>query len=103
MRQLQVPGREFGKVWALVVQRATLFTMLSRAAAEGMLMHQLDVETAILNGPVHEELYLRQITGYDRRRVEQELRLRKAVCGPRQAARQGLPEPVTLIGRMGVR
>lgn len=84
----QVPGRDFGEVWAPVVRRATLLTVLSRATAAGMLMHQLDVETAFLNGPVHEELYVRQPKGYERGGVDKVLRLRKAVYGLRQAARQ---------------
>lgn len=98
----QVPGRDFGEVWAPVVRRATLLTVLSHAAAEGMLMYQLDVETALLNGPVDEELYVRQPKGYERGRADQVLRLRKAVYGLRQAARQWFLELVKLMDRMGM-
>jgi len=99
----QVPGRDFSEVWAPVVRRATLLCLLSHAAAEGMLMHQLDVETAFLNGPVHEELYVREPKGFERGLPGQVLRLRKALYGLRQAARQWFLELEKLMGLMGMR
>ena len=99
----QVPGRDFGDVWAPVVRRATLLCLLSHAAAEGLQMHQLDVETAFLNGPVVEELYVREPKGYERGHPGQVLRLRKAVYGLRQAARQWFLELVKLMDQMGMR
>jgi len=98
----QVPGRDFGDVWAPVVRRATLLCLLSHAAAEGLQMHQLDVETAFLNGPVVEELYVREPKGYERGTPGQVLRLRKAVYGLRQAARQWFLELVKLMEQMGM-
>lgn len=98
----QVPGRDFGEVWAPVVRRATLLTTISHAAAEGMLMYQPDVETAFLNGPVHEELYVREPKGYERGRADQVLRLYKAVYGLKQAARQWFLELIKLMHRMGM-
>lgn len=99
----QVPGRDFGEVWAPVVRRATLLTVLSHAAAKRMVMYQLDVETAFLNGPVHEELYVRQPKGYERGRTDEVLRLRKAVYGLGQAARQWFRELFKLMGTMQMR
>ena len=99
----QVYGRDFSEVWAPVVRRATLLCLLSYAAAEGMGMYQLDVETAFLNGPVDEELYVRLPKGYERGRSGQVLRLRKALYGLRQAARQWYLELVKLMDRMGMR
>eukprot|EP00170_Pyropia_yezoensis_P005400 contig_21956_g5414 len=61
----QVAGRDYTEVWAPVARHATLRALLSTAAAEGMMLYQLDVETAFLNGEVDEELYLQQPRGYE--------------------------------------
>lgn len=42
---LQVPGRDFTDVWAPVARKATLMVLLSVAAADELLLYQLDVET----------------------------------------------------------
>eukprot|EP00168_Porphyra_purpurea_P012645 TRINITY_DN3365_c0_g1_i4.p1 TRINITY_DN3365_c0_g1~~TRINITY_DN3365_c0_g1_i4.p1 ORF type:complete len:603 (+),score=130.38 TRINITY_DN3365_c0_g1_i4:107-1810(+) len=99
----QVPGRDFGDVHAPVVHRATLLATLAHAASAGMLMHQLDVETAFLNGPLDEELYVRQPKGYERRDKGQVLRLRRAISCLQQAARQWFLELVKLMRAMGMR
>eukprot|EP00168_Porphyra_purpurea_P018975 TRINITY_DN7328_c0_g1_i1.p1 TRINITY_DN7328_c0_g1~~TRINITY_DN7328_c0_g1_i1.p1 ORF type:complete len:454 (+),score=45.14 TRINITY_DN7328_c0_g1_i1:4329-5690(+) len=98
----EVPGRDFDKVWAPVVCRATLLCLQSYVAAEGLCMHQLDVETAFLNGPIHEELYVRQPKGYERGEPGQVLRLRTAVFGLRQAVPQWNLELVKLLEWMGM-
>lgn len=66
-------------------------------------MHQLDVETAFLNGPLDEELYVRQPKGYERGHKIQVMRLRRAIYGLRQAARQWFLELVKLMIGMGMR
>lgn len=99
----QVPGRDFGEIYAPVVRRATLLATLAHAAAAGMIMHQLDIETAFLNGSLDEELYVRQPKGYERGNKNQVLRLRRAVYGLKQAARQWFLELVKLMDTMGMR
>lgn len=42
---LQVPGRDFTDVWAPVARKATLMPLLSVAAADELLLYQVDVET----------------------------------------------------------
>lgn len=98
----QVEGRNFGEVPAPDVRRATLLTTLAHAAAAGMLMHQLDIETAFLNGPLDQELYVRQPKGYERGDKRPLLRLLRAVYGLRQAARQWILELVKLMDTMGI-
>lgn len=41
-------------------------TLLAVVAAEKLCLHHLEVETAFLNGPVEEEIYVRQRKGYER-------------------------------------
>lgn len=99
---LQVKGRDYTDVWAPVVRKATLLAMLALAAAERLLLYQLDVETAFLNGPVEEELYVRQPKGYERGDPTMLCRLRKAIYGLKQAARQWYLELVKLMTTMGM-
>lgn len=65
----------------------TLRALLSTAAAEGMAIQQLDVDTAFLNGEVEEELYVRQPRGYERGDHWKVFRLVKALYGLKQASR----------------
>lgn len=100
---LQVPGRDYTEVWAPVVRKSTLMALLATAAADKMLLYQLDVETAFLNGPVEEELYVRQPKGYKRGDPTLFCRLRKALYKLKQAARQWDLELVKLMLRMGMK
>lgn len=75
----QVAGRDYTEVWAPVARHATLRALLSTAAAEGMMLYQLDVETAFLNGEVDEELYLQQPRGYERGGAGKVCRLVQAI------------------------
>eukprot|EP00170_Pyropia_yezoensis_P002164 contig_9108_g2168 len=99
---LQVFGRDHTEVWAPVARKATLMALLAVAAADKLLLYQLDVETAFLNGPVEEELYVRQPKGYERGDPTLVFRLRKALYGLKQAARQWYLELVNLMLRMGM-
>lgn len=98
----QVPGRDFVEVWAPVIRRATLLAMLALTVSRGLLAWQLDVETAFLNGPITEAIYVRQPKGFERGDPRQACRLRKAVYGLKQAARQWYLELAKLMGRMGM-
>lgn len=62
--------------------------MISRAAEQKLLLYQLDVKTAFLNGPVEEEPCVRQPRGYERGDPTMLCRLRKAIYGLKLAARQ---------------
>lgn len=98
----QVAGRDYTEVWAPVARHATLRALLSTAAAEGMMLYQLDVETAFLNGEVDEELYLQQPRGYERGGAGKVCRLFKAIYGLKQAARAWYLKLVELMTEMGM-
>jgi hypothetical protein len=47
-----------------VAQVTTIHVLLSLAASHGLLVHQMDVKTTILNGELDEEIYIEQPAGF---------------------------------------
>ena len=81
----QVPGRDFGEVYAPVSRHTTLRMLLGVVTAQDLELQQLDVQTAFLNGELEEEIYLLPPPG-----VENDgkvWRMNKALYGLKQAAR----------------
>jgi len=60
----QKPGVDYYETYAPVVHRSSLRSMLSYAVSRGMLIHQMDVVTAFLNGYLSEEIYMAQPEGF---------------------------------------
>jgi hypothetical protein len=66
----------------------TLRTLLSIAAHENLEIHQMDVETAYLNGMIDEEIYIKQPLGFETSCHDRKVcRLKKAIYGQRQSGR----------------
>ncbi|CAI7891813.1 unnamed protein product [Closterium sp. NIES-54] len=78
---------DYKELFALVVKPTTLRTLVAGAAIKGLVVKQMDVTTAFLNGVLEEEIFLAQPEGLDdgSGRV---LRLKKALYGLKQAPRQ---------------
>jgi len=57
---------DYFEVWAPVARYCTLRALLAHCAVNGLVIAQLDVETAFLNGEQKEEIYIRQPQGYER-------------------------------------
>ncbi|KAJ9531509.1 hypothetical protein QJQ45_015027, partial [Haematococcus lacustris] len=78
---LQVSGVDVGDVYAPVSKHTTLRTVLAKAAAENMEIHQLDFETAFLNGKLeeHEVIYVQQPEGFEEGSSNTVCRLQKAL------------------------
>ncbi len=81
----QIAGQDHDEVFAPTVQRATLRTLLSSAAAKDLEVHQTDVKTAFLNGELAEEVYVCPPSTVQQ--SDKVWRLRKALCGVKQGAR----------------
>ena len=82
---LQKEGTDYSEVFAPVVHRSTVRLVLSLAAANNLLLEQVDVKTAFLNGAVEEELYVKMPDGIG---LDGKIyRLRKALYGLKQASR----------------
>ncbi|KAJ9520180.1 hypothetical protein QJQ45_030103 [Haematococcus lacustris] len=85
----QQSGVDVGDVYAPVSKHTTLRTLLAKAAAENMEIHQLDFETAFLNGQLQpgEVIYVQQPEGFEEGSINTVCRLQKALYGLRQAPR----------------
>jgi hypothetical protein len=46
-----------------VARLTTIRVLLSLAASQGLLVHQMDVKTVFLNGELDEEIYMEQPAG----------------------------------------
>ena len=53
-------GEDFFDTYSPVVRLTTIRVLLSLAASYGLLVHQIDVKTAFLNGELEEEIYMDQ-------------------------------------------
>jgi hypothetical protein len=54
----QKEGEDFFDTYSYVARLTTICVLLSLAASLGLLVHQIDVKTAFLNGELEEEIYM---------------------------------------------
>ncbi|WVZ95085.1 LOW QUALITY PROTEIN: hypothetical protein U9M48_040890 [Paspalum notatum var. saurae] len=85
---MQREGIDFEEVFAPVARMESVRLVLALAATRGWNVHHMDVKSALLNGELKEEVFIKQppgfvVTGQEHR----VLRLRKALYGLRQAPR----------------
>ncbi|KAK8933850.1 hypothetical protein KSP39_PZI015291 [Platanthera zijinensis] len=84
----QLPGVDYTETYAPVVRMETMRAFLAIAAQSSLLVHQLDVKSAFLNGDIDEEVYVSQPEGFiEEGKEELVCRLRKALYGLKQSAR----------------
>jgi hypothetical protein len=93
----QIPGQDFNYMFAPVARWESIRTLLTLAADRDMVLRQVDVKTAFLNGPLDEEIYMRKPSivgnGY--------WRLRRGLYGLKQAGRQWYLELNTILETLG--
>jgi hypothetical protein len=83
----QKEGIDFHEVFAPVSKFATARTLFSKAAAEGMEIHHVDIKTAFLNGELEEKIYMTQPPGFEEGPPGMACRLIKTLYGLKQAPR----------------
>jgi hypothetical protein len=86
----QVPGQDYLETYAPVAKLSSIRTVLSIAAAKGLVLRQADVVTAFLQSPVTEEIYVKQPEGYEQYGPNGEelvCRLHKSLYGLKQSPR----------------
>ncbi|KAK1627194.1 hypothetical protein QYE76_001509 [Lolium multiflorum] len=84
----QVEGVDYGETFAPVARLESIRILLAYAAHHGFKLQQMDVKSAFLNGPLHEEVYVKQPPGFeDPHHPEHVLKLKKALYGLKQAPR----------------
>jgi len=55
---------DYDETFSPVVLFSSIRTLLAYAVQRGMMIHQMDVITAFLNGELNEKIYMQQPTGY---------------------------------------
>ena len=60
----QKEGKVFFDTYAPVARLTTIRALLTLAASCGLIIHQMDVKTAFLNGELDEEIYMDQPDGF---------------------------------------
>ena len=59
----QKPGEDYDETFSPVVRYSSIRTLLAFAVQNGMIIHQMDVVTAFLNGTLDEDIYMEQPPG----------------------------------------
>jgi Reverse transcriptase (RNA-dependent DNA polymerase)/Integrase core domain/GAG-pre-integrase domain len=97
----QVAGVDYDEVYAPVSKHSSLRALLSVVADQDLVLQQLDVKTAFLNGEIEEEIWLCHPPGFEQGAAGTACRLKKALYGLKQAPRawhQKLKEELLSLG-----
>lgn len=82
----QRKGFDYGETYSPVAKLDTLRTVLAVANREKLVVHQMDVRTAFLNGTLEEEIFMTQPEGFEEG-TDLVCRLKKSLYGLKQASR----------------
>ena len=84
----QIEGVNYFETFSPVVKSATVRVILSLAVMNQWQIRQVDVNNALLNGDLTEEVYMRQLEGFvDPQRPDLVCKLHKALYGLKQTLR----------------
>ena len=84
----QVFGEDYNEIFAPVVRWESVRTLISMAVQYGMQLHQMDVETAFLNGLLSEEIYMKPPEGFVKPGQEHLVcKLKHSIYGLKQSPR----------------
>jgi hypothetical protein len=85
----QKEDKYFFDTYSPVARLTIIRVILSLAASHGLLVHQMDVKTAFLNGELKEEIYMAQPDGFIVKGQEDNVcKLMKSLYGLKQAPKQ---------------
>ncbi|GJV15188.1 zinc finger, CCHC-type containing protein [Tanacetum coccineum] len=85
----QKEGIDFFDTYAPVARISTIRLLLALAAIHDLVIHQMDVKTAFLNGDLDEEIYMKQPEGFVIPGHESKVcKLKKSLYGLKQAPKQ---------------
>ena len=84
----QVECLDFGETYASVTRLKAIRILLAYACAHNIMLYQMDVKSAFLNGYINEEVYVKQPPGFeDDKKPNHVYKLEKALYGLKQALR----------------
>ena len=66
----QWEGINYSETFAPVIKSASLCMFLAICAQHGWLIHQMDIKSTYLNGLITEDIYMRQLVGYNEKGSE---------------------------------
>lgn len=78
---------QLDNVYSPVVKMQTLKLLLSYCCQHNLLIEQMDVETAFLNGKIISEVYVNQPKGFAKRKYNKVYKLLKSLYGLRESPR----------------
>jgi hypothetical protein len=85
----QKKGEDFFDTYSPVARLTTIRVLLSLASSHGLLVHQMDVKIAFLNGEMEEEIYMTQPDEFIVKSQEDKVcKLMKYLYGLKQAPKQ---------------
>jgi hypothetical protein len=85
----QKEGEDFFDTYSPVARLTTIHVLLSLAASHSLLVHQMDVKTAFLNGELEDEIYMTQSDGFIVKGQEDNVcKLMNSLYGLKQAPKQ---------------
>jgi hypothetical protein len=84
----QVKGLYFDKTFAPVDRLESIHILLTYATHHGFKLYQMDIKSVFLNGPIKEEVYVKQPPGFESEKYPNHVyKLHKALYGLKQAPR----------------
>jgi Reverse transcriptase (RNA-dependent DNA polymerase) len=98
----QQEGIDYFEVWAPTGRLSAYRALLAHAAYYGLEVKLLDFTTAFLNGPLEEEIYVKQPPGFEDN-TGRVMRLNRALYGLKQAANAWHKAFVTAMVQIGYR
>ena len=81
-------GIDYDETFSPVVRFSSIRTLMAFAAENKIIIHQMDVEIAFLNGELEENIYMEQPEGYVEKGKENLIcKLKKSLYGLKQSPR----------------
>ena len=87
----QVEGIDFDETFAPVARLEAIRILPAYANHHNIILYQMDVKSAFLNGKLEEQVYVAQPLGFeDPKNPDKVFTLKKALYGLKQAPRHGM-------------
>ncbi|UYV72131.1 hypothetical protein LAZ67_9001917 [Cordylochernes scorpioides] len=96
-------GIDYEETFTPVVRHSTIRTVLALAVEYDLLVHQMDVQSAFLNGDVKEEIYITQPENFESKKYPRRVcKLKKAIYGLKQAGMTWHAKLDSVLKEMGL-
>ena len=84
----QTKGQDYDETFSPVIRYESVRSIIALAAQKGLILQQMDVLAAFLNGDLEEEVYMKQPEGFSTKKDEHKVwKLKKSLYGLKQAPR----------------